>query len=51
VAGPRSVGEWYWAGPGELRGQVEENLRQLDQDHLDVVNLRIPRSAEGRVDR
>ncbi|MFE5617859.1 oxidoreductase [Streptomyces sp. NPDC056463] len=25
----------------ELRGQVEENLRQLGRDHLDVVNLRI----------
>jgi aryl-alcohol dehydrogenase-like predicted oxidoreductase len=23
-----------------LRGQVEENLRQLGRDHLDVVNLR-----------
>ncbi|MEU7114618.1 oxidoreductase [Streptomyces sp. NPDC046182] len=27
--------------PEELRGQVEENLRQLGRDHLDVVNLRI----------
>lgn len=25
----------------ELRGQVEENLRQLGRDHLDVVNLRV----------
>ncbi|MFJ8666130.1 oxidoreductase [Streptomyces sp. NPDC093600] len=25
----------------QLRGQVEENLRQLGRDHLDVVNLRI----------
>lgn len=25
----------------ELRGQVEENIRQLGRDHLDVVNLRI----------
>jgi pyridoxine 4-dehydrogenase len=33
-------GEWYWAEPGQLRGQVEENLRQLGRDHLDVVNLR-----------
>jgi aryl-alcohol dehydrogenase-like predicted oxidoreductase len=41
-------GEWYWAEPGQLRGQVEENLRQLGRDHLDVVNLRIPRSAEGK---
>lgn len=24
-----------------MRGQVEENLRQLGRDHLDVVNLRI----------
>ncbi|MEU4379905.1 aldo/keto reductase [Micromonospora echinofusca] len=28
------------ARPDELRGQVEENLRQLGRDHLDVVNLR-----------
>ncbi|CAO0829267.1 Oxidoreductase OS=Streptomyces microflavus OX=1919 GN=G3I39_27460 PE=4 SV=1 [Streptomyces microflavus] len=27
--------------PQALRGQVEENLRQLGRDHLDVVNLRI----------
>ena len=40
-------GEWYWAEPSQLRGQLEENLRQLGRDHLDVVNLRIPRSAEG----
>ena len=33
-------GAWYWAGPEQLRGQVEENLRQLGRDHLDVVNLR-----------
>jgi pyridoxine 4-dehydrogenase len=33
-------GEWYSARPGQLRGQVEENLRQLGRDHLDVVNLR-----------
>jgi pyridoxine 4-dehydrogenase len=30
-----------WAAPGQLRGQVEENLRQLGRDRLDVVNLRI----------
>lgn len=30
-----------FAGPDELRGQVEENLRQLGRDHLDVVNLRV----------
>ncbi|MFE6409235.1 oxidoreductase [Streptomyces sp. NPDC057837] len=34
-------GEWGTAArPDELRGQVEENLRQLGRDHLDVVNLR-----------
>jgi pyridoxine 4-dehydrogenase len=33
-------GQWYTASPGQLRGQVEENLRQLGRDHLDVVNLR-----------
>jgi len=27
--------------PAALRGQVEENLRRLGRDHLDVVNLRI----------
>ncbi|MEU9005150.1 oxidoreductase [Streptomyces sp. NPDC048551] len=35
-------GEWTeHAGPGDLRGQVEENLRQLGRDHLDLVNLRV----------
>jgi aryl-alcohol dehydrogenase-like predicted oxidoreductase len=38
-------GEWVWASPPQLRGQVEENLRQLGLDHLDVVNLRLPGSA------
>ena len=33
-------GEWHSARPDQLRGQVEENLRQLGRDHLDVVNLR-----------
>ncbi|MDF3301312.1 aldo/keto reductase [Streptomyces tropicalis] len=34
-------GEWGTAArPEDLRGQVEENLRQLGRDHLDVVNLR-----------
>jgi pyridoxine 4-dehydrogenase len=40
-------GAWLpWARPDQLRGQVEENLRQLGRDHLDVVNLRVdgPRS-------
>ncbi|MFE9845394.1 aldo/keto reductase [Streptomyces goshikiensis] len=35
-------GQWLpHATPGQLRGQVEENLRRLGRDHLDVVNLRI----------
>jgi pyridoxine 4-dehydrogenase len=38
--GRDSWGEWHWATPDQLRGQVEENLRQLGRDHLDVVNLR-----------
>ncbi|WP_110589068.1 oxidoreductase [Microbacterium suaedae] len=29
-----------YARPDELRDQVEENIRQLGLDHLDVVNLR-----------
>ncbi len=34
-------GTWLpLARPDQLRGQVEENLRQLGRDHLDVVNLR-----------
>jgi pyridoxine 4-dehydrogenase len=33
-------GEWHSARPDQLRGQVEENLRQLGRDQLDVVNLR-----------
>ncbi|MFI8998459.1 aldo/keto reductase [Streptomyces sp. NPDC053542] len=37
-------GKWWWATPEQLRGQVEENLRQLGRDHLDIVNLRIPPS-------
>ncbi|MCX4747197.1 aldo/keto reductase [Kitasatospora sp. NBC_01287] len=38
--GRDNSGEWWWAEPAQLRGQVEENLRQLGRDHLDVVNLR-----------
>jgi aryl-alcohol dehydrogenase-like predicted oxidoreductase len=35
-------GEWLpTARPEQLRGQVEENLRQLGLDHLEVVNLRL----------
>jgi pyridoxine 4-dehydrogenase len=34
-------GNWTNAArPDQLRGQVEENLRQLGRDHLDVVNYR-----------
>ncbi|MFF1409194.1 aldo/keto reductase [Streptomyces sp. NPDC058289] len=40
-----AAGEWWWATPEQLRGQVEENLRQLGRDHLDVVNLRVQRQA------
>jgi aryl-alcohol dehydrogenase-like predicted oxidoreductase len=42
--GPGRDPSGHWlphAEPGQLRGQVEENLRQLGRDHLDVVNLRI----------
>ncbi|QFZ78222.1 oxidoreductase [Streptomyces fagopyri] len=35
------AGEWGAAArPDQLRSHVEENLRQLGRDHLDVVNLR-----------
>ncbi|MFF0770502.1 aldo/keto reductase [Nonomuraea wenchangensis] len=43
-AGRDPSGEWWWARPEQLRGQVEENLRQLGRDHLDLVNLRVPPS-------
>jgi pyridoxine 4-dehydrogenase len=34
-------GDWLQlARPDQLRGQVEENLRQLGRDRLDLVNLR-----------
>lgn len=42
--GPRRdpAGEWLPpATPEQLRGEVEENLRQLGRDHLDLVNLRM----------
>ena len=43
-------GAWHWAGPEQLRGQVEENLRQLGRDHLDVVNLRLaPSQRTGSI--
>jgi len=37
-------GEWGDGGP--LRGQVEENLRQLGRDRMDVVNLRFGRVGD-----
>jgi aryl-alcohol dehydrogenase-like predicted oxidoreductase len=43
-------GEWHWARPDQLRGQVEENLRQLGRDHLDVVNLRRRTDQESIAD-
>jgi pyridoxine 4-dehydrogenase len=34
-------GEWQgMARPDQIRGQVEENLRQLGRNHFDLVNLR-----------
>lgn len=33
-------GDWGSARPDQLRGHVEENLRQLGRDHLDLVYLR-----------
>lgn len=42
-----SAGEWLPpATPEQLRGQVEENIRQLGVDHLDVVNLRLGAALE-----
>ncbi len=38
--GRHADGGFYSATPRQLRGQVEENLRQLGRDRLDVVNLR-----------
>ncbi|MDT0380410.1 aldo/keto reductase [Streptomyces sp. DSM 42041] len=46
--GRDAAGEWWWADPAQLRGQVEDNLRQLGRDHLDLVNLRLPGSASDR---
>ncbi|MFK3979946.1 aldo/keto reductase [Micromonospora sp. NPDC050397] len=35
-------GQWLPpARPEQLRGQVEQNLRELGRDHLDLVNLRV----------
>ncbi|MBN0043789.1 aldo/keto reductase [Streptomyces actuosus] len=42
------AGEWATAArPEDLRGHVEENLRQLGRDHLDLVYLR--RMGQDRV--
>ncbi|WP_086847826.1 aldo/keto reductase [Amycolatopsis kentuckyensis] len=40
-AGRDFEGNFYSARPEQLRAQVEENLRQLGVEHLDVVNYRI----------
>jgi pyridoxine 4-dehydrogenase len=45
--GRDSGGEWHSARPDQLRGQVEENLRQLGRDQLDVVNLRRAANQES----
>jgi pyridoxine 4-dehydrogenase len=43
-----AYGEWAErARPDQLRGQVEENLRQLGRDHLDVVNYRRQQGVES----
>ncbi|MYW63597.1 aldo/keto reductase [Streptomyces sp. SID8379] len=50
--GPRRdrAGDWAtWARPDELRGDVEENLRQLGRDHLDVVNMRVNERSSPRI--
>lgn len=42
--GPSRDAAGHWmplATPERLRAQVEENLRQLGRDHLDLVNLRM----------
>lgn len=46
----RDGGFEHMARPEELRAQVEENIRQLGRDHLDVVNLRwgTRMAGEGR---
>ncbi len=40
-------GQWLTTRPEQLRGQVEENLRQLGRDHLDVVNYRRQGSTDS----
>lgn len=47
--GPARHPSGAWAedsGPDALRGQVEENIRQLGLDRLDVVNLRLGRTQD-----
>lgn len=42
--GPTRDADGEWGDrptPAGLRGQVEDNLRQLGRDHLDVVNFRV----------
>ncbi|MGI5129402.1 aldo/keto reductase [Pseudonocardia sp. CA-107938] len=39
-------GEFVFARPQDLRGEVLENLRQLGRDHLDVVNYRVGRGMD-----
>ena len=46
-------GEWYSARPDQLRGQVEENLRQLGRDYL-IAQVTVPartrsRSSDGAI--
>ncbi|MCU7826238.1 aldo/keto reductase [Kitasatospora sp. DSM 101779] len=43
--GRDASGAWYAAEPEQLRSQVEENLRQLGRDHLDLVYLRRMRQS------
>ena len=42
-----STGFYQATTPAQLRSQVEENLRRLGRDHLDVVNLRILKRPGG----
>ena len=39
--GPHRDLSGAWLPPEQLRGQVEENLRQLGRDHVDLVYLRV----------
>ncbi len=39
-------GNFYTARPEQLRAQVEQNLRELGLDHLDVVNYRIGQALD-----